>query len=1392
MICGGEGDDGLNGDSQDDTIFGGPGNDTINGRSGADTIEGGPGADTLNGDAQDDTIHGGEGDDVINGGPGDDSLDGGNGTDVVDGSWQNDTCDDAETAPNCETVTYNGEDNSGPPPAPVDPPGVPFACDGVTATIVGTEGDDVLQGTWQDDVIVGLGGNDQIYGQSGADYGQSGADVICGGEGDDIIDGASQNDAIFGGLGNDTITGASGDDVIDGGSGDDTITGDSQNDTIHGGDGNDDINGGPGDDSLDGGNGVDVVDGSWQNDTCDDAEAATNCETTTFNGEDNTPPPVDAVWQPGAITFELAPGEYSESPAALTFAVEPDQALFLEVSESLQDFVVVELDALRSDEATGLVYDTFIGVSVPTDFAFDPTQECAVAGVVRVTTGDERQVINPDLPICVAITPAPAVPQEIPTGFADPALGRILEEGDAGEYISGQLIVGLDYGIANPGQRILEIADSWSGRVVGGVAETWTYQIWFGNQTLSELGDLAVQLAAETGVDFASRSYVSQGDTALPNDEKWDQGAGAWSDWDGTGCTDTGNCDNGTGGNNWYHEAMGMEQAWDLETGSRDVRLGIIDSGFYGGTHDDVAPNVVSVEGRETRDRAHGERMASSACGVGNNNIGISGVIWECSLYLYGNQRNSFASLRDSFSPETQMEQMVAAVDDDVRIVSMSSGFVDNNECVSSFDEADAQKRADETNDILARGVEYARLQGKDVLWVASAGNSCRDVKFGAPSGLSTRFPLDVMVVAAFNQNLEPQRVTNFGPGVSVAGPGEDITQATSRFERVGFLPPTTIQLSEYIEGRDGTSSATALVSGLAALVLAHNPTFSGPQIKECIVAASVSDGVEVVGTGAAASKVPDGPLGFYTVNAPASLKCGSTIVESLPPATSGFPYIASLIDGPPGFAVTIGDFDGLPTGLAISPQGVISGTPEFGGVALIPVTLQDQAGGVTSSTVEFVVNGPELGSLGQALTGVVGQIYSADLFVTLGPDDSPISSVTVTSGSLPLGLSLAAVPTSDSSGVFSPITGTPTTSGLYEFEVTAVNANGAIATRLYILTVVEPLSLLTNGIGVFEEDAQSALSADGSIVAYRTSSGPEDAVIVQRVATGEVLYDAAQGDITSRLALSSDGAVLMDGSTIYEQVGGTYSLVTEYQLSDTAMSANGQFLVGNRTGGLDGFSIINRATGQTEIGFLDIGSSGPVAISNDGDSVLLVAGFNNSPDVLNIYTVSTQTLTSIAVAPDDFSNFLSQTMSDDGRFIAHTSFTDTRRVIVYDRDVDGDGVYDQQNSSTFLLSSGGAQTLPNEFITNMQVGSARISGDGSTVSVLVRQTTSTRAFIQLIDVETDTIAVSTELAAWPDTTFPIGGITTTGSRVILTSIPDLTPGDTNGSSDIYLWDNGA
>jgi Ca2+-binding RTX toxin-like protein len=166
-------------------------------------------------------------------------------------------------------------------------------CNGLTATIVGTDAADVLTGTPGNDVVVAKDGNDTINGNGGNDTicagkgvdtaatlggddwidGEDGNDLINAGHGNNIVFGGKNDDDIVTGNGNDRIDGGDNVDVISSGGGDDIVAGGKNNDTILAGAGNDSVSGGDNNDNIDGGSGTDYCDGGLG------VNIIVNCET---------------------------------------------------------------------------------------------------------------------------------------------------------------------------------------------------------------------------------------------------------------------------------------------------------------------------------------------------------------------------------------------------------------------------------------------------------------------------------------------------------------------------------------------------------------------------------------------------------------------------------------------------------------------------------------------------------------------------------------------------------------------------------------------------------------------------------------------------------------------------------------------------------------------------------------------------------------------------------------------------------------------------------------------------------------------------------------------------------------------------------------------------------
>ena len=173
----------------------------------------------------------------------------------------------------------------------------PLTAGNARCTIVGTAGDDQLQGTAGNDIFCGRGGNDTINGGVGNDviYGGAGNETLSGGAGNDTIIGWPGDDQIDGGAGNDLILSGSGSDTVEGGPGrDHVVTGSGSNqvdmglgnDFVCGGNGNDLIRLGPGDDAAWGGAGNDTIGGDRGNDILYGARG--NDTLTGGAGEDRT------------------------------------------------------------------------------------------------------------------------------------------------------------------------------------------------------------------------------------------------------------------------------------------------------------------------------------------------------------------------------------------------------------------------------------------------------------------------------------------------------------------------------------------------------------------------------------------------------------------------------------------------------------------------------------------------------------------------------------------------------------------------------------------------------------------------------------------------------------------------------------------------------------------------------------------------------------------------------------------------------------------------------------------------------------------------------------------------------------------------------------------------
>jgi len=299
----------------------------------------------------------------------------------------------------------------------------------------------------------------------------------------------------------------------------------------------------------------------------------------------------------------------------------------------------------------------------------------------------------------------------------------------------------------------------------------------------------------------------------------------------------------------WAPKKVNAEAAWDLETGKSNVVIGIIYSGISmtGAAldHDDLStPGRITlgtdyVDGGTPRDlNGHGTHVAGIAGGAGNNAAGIAGMNWGSPLYicrtLDANGNGSSADFADAVEEITDY-----AVANGLKAVINYSGGGGNNTTKQ-------------------QACQYASDRG--MLVVAAAGNDSGDPVIW-PAAYSTTIT-GVVAVGSTDSNDAVSSFSNVGPEITVVAPGRNIDSTTPTYQVRPTLPVNYGLMS-------GTSMATPMVSGLAALMWSRHPSHTHAKIKQCLQDTAIKLG----------SGTFDNAWGHGRVDAHAALKCGDLVI---------------------------------------------------------------------------------------------------------------------------------------------------------------------------------------------------------------------------------------------------------------------------------------------------------------------------------------------------------------------------------------------------------------------------------------------------------------------------------------------------------------------------------
>lgn len=386
----------------------------------------------------------------------------------------------------------------------------------------------------------------------------------------------------------------------------------------------------------------------------------------------------------------------------------------------------------------------------------------------------------------------------------------------------------------------------------------------------TDVKDITEALRLEANVAYAEPNYVYTA-TLTPNDPYFSS-SNSW----------------GQGFDDLYGlKKMSMTAAWDISQGNQVV-VAVIDSGLDF-THPDIQGNFWSNAGEipdngidddnngfvddvygydfigsymnqpgspgdnpdndPSDGQGHGTHVSGTIAATGNNNIGIIGVAPQAKVMAVKGLDDT-----GNGSSTALANALIYAADNGAHVINNSWGGYGDSSLINT-------------------ALEYAYAQGS--VLIAAAGNENNPAAWPHPS----KHP-HVISVAALDHNDVDASFSNWGAKIDVGAPGTAILSLLA--DGAPISQGGNVVGQHYLE-LDGTSMAAPHVSGLAALLLAQNPSLVQEQVRHIIT--QTADDVMNLGW--------DADSGSGRVNAQAALNYAGTAPDFFVQITSPTPWAA-------------------------------------------------------------------------------------------------------------------------------------------------------------------------------------------------------------------------------------------------------------------------------------------------------------------------------------------------------------------------------------------------------------------------------------------------------------------------------------------------------------------
>jgi subtilisin family serine protease len=295
-------------------------------------------------------------------------------------------------------------------------------------------------------------------------------------------------------------------------------------------------------------------------------------------------------------------------------------------------------------------------------------------------------------------------------------------------------------------------------------------------------------------------------------------------------------------GTEWHLSRIQAAQAWNFTAGRPDVVVAVLDSGINA-AHPDLATQLspgydfVNDNNQPADDYGHGTAVSGAIAAAGNNGLGVAGVAYGARVLPVKVMNSS------GFASYSCMAQGIKyAVDQGARVINIS--------IVGSSPSATLQD-----------AINYA--WSNNVVIVAAAGNNADD---------TPQYPAacdHVVSVSATEPDDSLAWFSSYGGQLTLSAPGDTIWTAQN-------------DLNNPYGAWRGTSFASPIAAGVAALVASENPSLANTQIVSILEQSA--DDLGPAGW--------DTAFGYGRVNAWRAVTAASLEPGALPPAWDPAPAV--------------------------------------------------------------------------------------------------------------------------------------------------------------------------------------------------------------------------------------------------------------------------------------------------------------------------------------------------------------------------------------------------------------------------------------------------------------------------------------------------------------------